>query len=82
MSKNASTWKILPGLGLLALAVCGCSGSIATAGSPGALAPPSTYTQEAAAGMQTLQQWYAQSTGVYDVADGLVELGKCYHRGG
>ena len=65
MSMKTSKRKALRGLGVLVLAVCGCSGRIATAGSPAALPPPSTYTQKATAGMQTLQQWYAQSSGVY-----------------
>jgi predicted alpha-1,6-mannanase (GH76 family) len=65
MSAKASTRKKLQGLGLLALALCGCGGSIATAGSPSAPPPPSTYSQKATVGMQTLQQWYAQSSGVY-----------------
>lgn len=65
MSMKTSKPKALHGLGILVLAVCGCSGRIATAGSTTALPPPSTYTQKATAGMQTLQQWYAQSSAVY-----------------
>ena len=65
MPAKTSRRRVLHGLSILALAFCGCGGRIATAGSPGAPTPPSTYSQKAAAGMQTLQQWYAQSSGVY-----------------
>ena len=57
--------KALYGMSILALAVCGCSGRLASAGSTVTIPPPTSYSQKAAAGVQTLQSWYSQATGVY-----------------
>ena len=56
---------------ILLVTVCGCGGSIAIAGSTSSSTTvPATYSQETAAGMQTLQQWYSQTTGVYQSPTG------------
>jgi predicted alpha-1,6-mannanase (GH76 family) len=65
MRKRTFMRRVRHGMGLLALTVCNCTGRVATAGSTGTIPPPSTYSQQAAAGIQTLQHWYSQSSGVY-----------------
>jgi predicted alpha-1,6-mannanase (GH76 family) len=52
-------------VGILALASCGCTGNLATAGSTANLPTPTTYAQKAAAGVQTLQLWYSPIAGIY-----------------
>lgn len=57
--------KVLYGTGILALMVCGCTGRLASAGSTDTIPAPLSYSQQAAAGVQSLQQWYSQSSGIY-----------------
>ena len=53
------------GTAFVALAICGCSGTIATAGSTTPPSSDTSYNQRVAAGMQALQQWYSPATGIY-----------------
>jgi len=43
----------------------GCGVATLASGSSESAIPPSSYSQQAAAGVQTLQQWYSQSSGLY-----------------
>ncbi len=52
-------------MGLLAFTICTCTGYLFAAGPTGTLPSPSTYSQQAAAGIHTLQKWYSQTSGVY-----------------
>lgn len=65
MTHRLSLRKTAHILSFLTFTVCGCGGRIAIAGSASSPSTPVTYAQKAAAGMQTLQQWYVQSTGIY-----------------
>lgn len=53
------------GLGFLSLVACG--GSSAATTTPTAPAAPPSYTQQAAYGIQTLQQWYVPTAGLYKI---------------
>ena len=52
-------------VGFFALTLCGCTGGFATAGATIPVPSSSSYPQQAAAGMQTLQQWYSSVSGIY-----------------
>lgn len=65
MSTAHGAHRILYGMSFLVVMFCGCTGTIVTAGSTSTKASPSTYSEQAAAGMRTLQRWYSQTTGVY-----------------
>jgi predicted alpha-1,6-mannanase (GH76 family) len=52
-------------MGFFALTLCSCTGRFAAAGSTVPVLSSSSYTQQAAAGMQALQQWYSSGSGIY-----------------
>lgn len=70
--------RALKAAAILALASCGCTGTIATASaaafaanSPPTNQPaPTTYAQKAAAGVQAMQLWYSPSSGIYAAPTG------------
>jgi predicted alpha-1,6-mannanase (GH76 family) len=64
MVKRSLVRRATLATGILAFAACGCTGNIAIAGSTDP-AQLTTYAQQTGAGMQTLQQWYSEPTGVY-----------------
>src|SRR5258708_7168055 len=72
MMLNRSSRLILFLCGGLVLAVlaCGCSASIVTPLPPPTILMGLTYSQEATYGIQTLQQWYSQSSGLYPAPSG------------
>src|ERR1035438_6761730 len=72
MMLRRSSRRILLLCGWLASAAiaCGCSASIVPPLPPPIILTGLTYSQEATYGIQTLQQWYSQSSGLYSAPSG------------
>ena len=63
LKRMAKQSVFLCGLCVLGVAASGSSGSAAPSASP-------SYSQQATYGVQTLQQWYSQSSGLYAAPSG------------
>jgi predicted alpha-1,6-mannanase (GH76 family) len=64
--KSSFTFPLVLFCILSSLVPTGCGGAIIPQANPGTtVTSAQSYTQQAASGIQTLQQWYQQSTGLY-----------------
>ena len=64
--KSSCTVPVIAFCILSMLAPTGCGGAILPPANPGSgVSATQSYTQQAASGIQTLQQWYLSSSGLY-----------------
>ncbi len=68
LQKTVRQMALLCGLCIVGATACGGSSASSSASTPSS-APPS-YSQQATYGVQTLQQWYVQSSGLYAAPSG------------